>query len=50
MAYINFLEYLTVSSVSQLCTDHSGLQLIPEVITHCAICIVIAHLHPTLLK
>ena len=39
---------LTISSVSQLCTDHCGLQLIPEVITHCAICIVVTHFNSTL--
>ena len=40
--------YLTRSSVSQLSADHSGLQLIPEVITHCTVCVVLTDLNTTL--
>ena len=37
------LIMVTILAISQLCADYSGLQLIPEVITDCAICIVVTH-------
>lgn len=39
---------LTISWVSQLSADHSGIWHIPPVITHCAICVVDTDLHPAL--
>jgi len=39
---------LTTSIESQLSTDHCSIKFIPEIITHSAICIVIADFHSSL--
>ena len=36
-------QLTTISTVSQISADYFCLQLIPEVITHCAICVVVTH-------